>query len=341
MRRSKAQRGGEWKRPDPSVAIGFCFLVLLIALTNYDRSSAQVSGNAQKPASNQIQNGAPSESPTPAVRADLWTQFDANEALAEAKTLANFGPRPSGSDANKQIRKHIADRLSALAWQTTEQKFAEHAPDGQEIEFCNLSARFTRYQPSTKRILIGAHFDTPPASEYRDSGASDGAANSATLIEIARVLATDPKLAGNVELLFIDGDAPFRELNLADGLFGSRFYAQTLRVGGHAGDITAAIILENAGGPTLNYLPNSTQTVVDALKQGAKALGANIVPANRFLLADHVPFLQAGIPSATLLDADSPFLRTADDTADRLNADSLAKAGGLILYYISSNAATR
>ncbi|HYY27232.1 MAG TPA: M28 family peptidase, partial [Chthoniobacterales bacterium] len=311
------------------------------ALTNCDRSSAQVSGNAQKPASNQIQNGAPSESPTPAVRADLWTQFDANEALAEAKTLANFGPRPSGSDANKQIRKHIADRLSALAWQTTEQKFAEHAPDGQEIEFCNLSARFTRYQPSTKRILIGAHFDTPPASEYRDSGASDGAANSATLIEIARVLATDPKLAGNVELLFIDGDAPFRELNLADGLFGSRFYAQTLRVGGHAGDITAAIILENAGGPTLNYLPNSTQTVVDALKQGAKALGTNIVPANRFLLADHVPFLQAGIPSATLLDADSPFLRTADDTADRLNADSLAKAGGLILYYISSNAATR
>jgi glutaminyl-peptide cyclotransferase len=340
VRRSRVQRGRGWNRPYCSVATVFCFLVLLIALTNCDRSVAQVIGNAQKPLSNQIQNGALSVSPTPTL-ADIWTRFDANEALTEAKTLANFGPRPSGSDANRQIRKHIADRLSALGWQTTEQKFAEHAPDGQEIEFCNLSARFTRYQAPTKRILIGAHFDTPPASEFQDPGASDGAANTAVLIEIARILATDPKLAGNVELLFIDGDAPFRELNLADGLFGSRFYAQMLRVDGHVGDITAAIFLENAGGSKLNYLPNSTRTVVDALKQGANTLGTSIEPANRLLLADHVPFLQAGIPSATLLDADSPFLRTADDTADRLNADSLAKAGGLILYYITSNTSAR
>jgi glutaminyl-peptide cyclotransferase len=326
-----------------SVGSLFRFLVLLIALTNCNRSTAQVSVNSEKALSDQIQSGGSGQNPTPQPqdRGDIWTRFDANGAMAEAKALVNFGSRPSGSDANKQLRKQIADRLAALGWQITEQKFSQHAPDGQEVEFCNLSARFTRYQPSTKRILIGAHFDTPPASEFQDPGASDGAANTAVLVEIARVLATDPKVVANVELLFIDGDAPFQELNLADGLFGSRFYAQMLRVTEHTGDITAAILLENAGGPTLNYLPNSTQTVVEALNQASKALGIRIEPANRSMLADHVPFLQAGIPSATLLDADSPFLRTADDTADRLDKDSLAKVGRLILYYIASNTATR
>ena len=271
----------------------------------------------------------------------IWNAFDAGQALAEAKTITDFGPRPSGGDSNKQLRNHITDRLAALGWQTTEQHFAEHAPDGQEIEFCNLSARYTKSQPSTTRILIGAHFDTPPAQEFRDAGASDGAANTAVLIEIARVLATDPKLAADVELLFIDGDIPFRELNLNDGLFGSRFYAQMLHVSEHAGDIQAAVVVENAGGSNLNYLPNSTESVIDSFKQGAIALGVALEPANRSMLADHVPFAQAGIPSITLLDADSPILQTADDTADRLNGDSLAKTGRLILYFIASETATR
>jgi glutaminyl-peptide cyclotransferase len=341
VRRPKVQRHRWWNRVVCSVASPSRLLVLLIGLTNFNRSAAQVSRHVQNPFSDQFQSGAPSQSPTPPGQAEIWARFDANEALAEAKVLANFGPRPSGSDANEQSRKHIVDRLSALGWQSTEQKFAQQAPDGREIEFCNLSARFTGYQPSTRRILIGAHFDTPRASEFQDPGASDGAANTAVLIEMARVLATNPKLAGNVEFLFIDGDAPFRELNLADGLFGSRFYAQMLHANEHAGDIAAAILLENAGGSTLNYLPNSTQTVIETLQQSAKALGIKIMPANRLLLADHVPFLQAGIPSATLLDADSPNLKTADDTVDRLNADSLAMAGALILYYIATKTVTR
>jgi hypothetical protein len=59
------------------------------------------------------------------------------------------------------------------------------------------------------------------------------------------------------------------------------------------------------------------------------------------MLADHVPFAQAGIPSITLLDADAPFLETADDTVDRLSGDSLAKTGFLILYYLATETATR
>ena len=166
----------------------------------------------------------------PPRREKIWTNFDGRQALAEAKTLTDFGPRPSGSDANKQVRQHLVDRLTSLGWQTNEQRLTEQAPNGRAIEFCNLIARFSRYPASPQRILIGAHFDTPPTQEFRDPGASDGGANTAVLIELARTLALDPQLAGSVELLFLDGDAPFRELNLSDGLFGSRLYAQTLRL---------------------------------------------------------------------------------------------------------------
>jgi hypothetical protein len=49
-----------------------------------------------------------------------------------------------------------------------------------------------------------------------------------------------------------------------------------------------------------------------------------------------MPFLQAGIPSVALLDANSPVLNTADDTTERLNIDSLAKTGKTVLYFVAT-----
>jgi glutaminyl-peptide cyclotransferase len=297
--------------------------------------------DSQKPQPDPNQAGAPIQSGAAPPPEKIWTSFDGRQALAEAKVIADFGPRPSGSDANKQVRQHLIDRLTNLAWQTSEQRLAERTPDGRDIEFCNLIAQFSRSSPAPRQILIGAHFDTPPTQEFQNPGASDGGANTAVLLELARILALNPQLAANVELLFLDGDAPFRELNLSDGLFGSRFYAQMLRINRHAGDIRAAILLDNVGSGILNYLPNSDPGLAGAMKKAATFLGVKLEPANRPLLADHVPFAQAGIPSLALLNMDSPFLNTADDTADRLDGESLAKTGSLILYFVSAERATQ
>jgi glutaminyl-peptide cyclotransferase len=323
-----------------SVRGAACFFSLFIIASNCKPGDTATPADSQKAQADSNRSNAVL-SGTPSRREKIWTDFDGRQALAEAKTLTDFGPRPSGSDANKQVRQHLIDRLTSLGWQTRDQRLTEQAPDGHQIEFCNLIARFSGYPASSKRFLIGAHFDTPSTQEFRDPGASDGAANSAILIELARILALDPQLAAEVELLFLDGEAPFRELSLNDGLFGSRLYTQMLRINRGAGDIRAAILLDNAGGNTLNYLPNSDPTLAGALKKAATVLGVKLDPANRLLLADHVPFAQAGIPSIALLDADSPFLNTADDTADRLDGDSLAKTGTLILYLVASETVTQ
>jgi glutaminyl-peptide cyclotransferase len=330
------------RKPRAWSALGVVwFFGLFFIVSDCKPSDTATPAESQKP---QVDAKQPSDSvPTGATprKESIWADFDGRQVLLEAKTLTDFGPRPSGSDANRQARQHFIDRLTSLGWQTSDQRLTEQAPDGRQFEFCNLIARFSRYPASAKRFLIGAHFDTPPTQEFRDPGASDGAANSAVLIELARILASDPQLAGEVELLFLDGQAPFRELNLNDGLFGSRFYTQMLRINQRAGDIRAAIILDNIGNGALNFLPNSDPNLIGALKKAATVLGIKLDSANRSLLADHVPFGQAGIPSIALLNADSPFLHTADDTADRLDGNSLAKTGNLILYFIANESAIR
>jgi glutaminyl-peptide cyclotransferase len=330
------------KEPDVRIALGaIWFISQLLVVSSPGAGGALPPATPQKPPSELNQTNTPPSDGTATPLEKIWANFDGHQALAEAKALADFGPRPSGSDANKLVRQHLVERLNNLGWQTSEQSLTEHAPDGREIEFCNLIARFSRAPASPQRILIGAHFDTPPSQEFRDPGASDGGANTAVLLELARTLAFDPPLAGDIELLFLDGDAPFRELNLSDGLFGSRFYTQMLRINQHAGDIRAAILLDNIGGSTLNYLPNSDPALVAALRKAATVLGVKLEPANRSLLADHVPFAQAGIPSIALRDADSPFLNTADDTPDRLDTDSLTKTGNLILYFAATEKKTQ
>jgi peptidase M28-like protein len=310
--------------------------ILIMSLSGCKRTEMTANNGAEKRDADLILIQNPLK--TLPHREKFWNDFDGSKALAEANALVAYGPRPSGSEANVQTRSHLIERLKQLGWQTTEQRFTDHSPDDKQIEFCNLIARFSGAPVSSKRVLIGAHFDTMPTKEFNAIGATDGAANSAVLVELARVLASDPALAGQSELLFLDGDAPFRALNLSDGLFGSRFYVQMLRLHDRVENVRAAILLGNAGSGVLNFAPNGDNAVIAQLKAAAHIAGFNLEPANRLLLADQMPFLQAGIPSVALLEADSQILNTADDTSERLSADSLAKTGKMILYFLAITA---
>jgi glutaminyl-peptide cyclotransferase len=282
-------------------------------------------------------NSSASSSPLPPRPEKIWLDFDGEKALASTKAIADFGPRPAASESNAKTRKFLMDQLSGYGWQPLEQRFRENAPDGKVIEFCNVSARFSRFPLSTRHFVLGSHFDTVNTEVYQSISASDGAAGSAILLEIARVLATDPQLAARVELLFLDGNAPFRQLNSNDGLFGSRFYTQMLRISQHLSDIRSCLILENLGSAQfrLNYSLNSDKRLVAEIRAAAQFLGTQVEVANRSSMQDHVPFQLSGIPTLALLEADAPQLNTADDIASRLGSDSLARTGKVILYFLT------
>jgi Zn-dependent M28 family amino/carboxypeptidase len=271
---------------------------------------------------------------------EIWKKFDGARALETANALTRLGPRVAGTDALDRARQLVLGNLSQQGWNVVQQRFTAPAPDGKPVEFCNLIARLPR-GPALPGIVVSAYLDTSRTDEFRDVGATGGAANSAILVEVGRVLAMDPQLGSQVHLIFLDGHSPFHQLGLNDGLFGSRFYMQSLQANQNSIGIHAMISLGNVGGrdSPLNFAPNSDTALAESFRDGAKFLGIKLEPANRPFLTDHVPFQQAGIPALALLNADYPYVDTADDNPEQLDADSLRQTGSLLLYVLGSRTA--
>jgi glutaminyl-peptide cyclotransferase len=77
----------------------------------------------------------------------------------------------------------------------------------------------------------------------------------------------------------------------------------------------------------------STPWLADILWASAARLGR----ARHFLGTamavedDHAPFLRAGVPAVLLIDFDYPPWHTANDTLDKVSAQSLAVVGDVVL----------
>ena len=56
---------------------------------------------------------------------------------------------------------------------------------------------------------------------------------------------------------------------------------------------------------------------------------------DRELIDDHAPLNVAGIPTIDIIDFDYPWWHTADDTLDKISANSLQITGSVALYYLS------
>jgi hypothetical protein len=275
--------------------------------------------------------------PLPPRREAIWRDFNSERSMSSAQAILDFGNRIAGSDALDQVRGYLKSNLATAGWEVTEQPFTEQAPGGQQIRFASLIGRYQHVPPAKPLYLVAAHFDSLNLGFAVDPGATDGAANTAVLLEIAHTLSLDPRLAAHVELLFLDGHMPFHQITPNDGLFGSRFYTQMLQFNRNTDAASAVVVLEQIGGDgsPLGYAPNSDGGLIEQFRSAGQSLKINLESGKRPLLLDHVPFQNAGTPAIALLDLDEPYLNTADDSASHLNRDALAQAGQLVLYFLS------
>ena len=274
------------------------------------------------------------------VSPDLWKEFSGDKALIEVRTQVEFGPRPSGSSALEKARGHIINTLRGHGWETERQEFKETPVSGRgEIPFTNVIARFpaTSGQPAsrtTQRIIIGSHYDTKVMNEARFVGANDGGSSTGALLELARVLATAPALAEQLELVFFDGEEAILGFGSAelgpDGLVGSRYYARQLRP--RAQQYRFAIVWDMIGDKDLTItLPaDSPKHLAAALLTAAEQLGVrrNFGFFGQQILDDHVTIATiARIPAIDIIDFDFPPWHTSGDTLDKLSAASLETVG--------------
>ena len=258
-------------------------------------------------------------------------RFDSSRAWDHLRAVVAFGPRPAGSPAIDQTRQYIKTQLAQLKVHVTEQAWDDTTPAGR-VHMVNLIATIPGASPD--RIVIAGHFDTKRFREFRFVGANDGGSSTAFLIELARVL-KDRKNALTIELLFLDGEEAVGEWKAPDHTYGSRHYVQVAKQTGTLASLKAMLLVDMIGDRDLRIRRdlNSTRWLTDAIWSAARTQKLEDVFINDVteIEDDHLPFLEAGIPSVDIIDLEYDAWHTPMDTIDQLSARSLQSVGDVLL----------
>jgi len=271
----------------------------------------------------------------------IWSEFSGAKAVAHVQNLVDIGPRPPGSDAIVRTRAYIEEQLESSGWKVAEQAFTNQTPRGQ-IRFVNLIARFGAATKANDLFLLCSHYDTKIFATFRFVGANDGGSSTGLLLEFARVLAQQPRLAEKVELVFFDGEEAFENFSNTDGIYGSRHFAQELVKNGSAKSFRSGILFDMVGDRSLDITlpPNSPTNIARDIFASADALKFRnyFTYFDQDITDDHTPLNAIGIPVIDLIDFNYSPWHTADDTMDKLSARSLQIVGSVALYYLSEYA---
>jgi len=268
----------------------------------------------------------------------ICDEFFGEKAFAHVQRLVDFGPRPAGSKSVEKSREYIENELRRSGWQVTRQAFSDDTPRG-KIQFANLVAQFPGHGKAASRsFLLCSHYDTKIFDTIRFVGANDGGSSTGLLLELARVIGQHPDLARKIELVFFDGEEACEQFSETDGLYGSRYFARQLQSGG-AKQFRGGLLFDMVGDRSLGItLPNdSPADMARDIFAAAEALKLRnyFTYLGRELIDDHAPLNAIGIPTLDIIDFDFPWWHTADDTMDKISAQSLQTVGSVTLYYLS------
>jgi glutaminyl-peptide cyclotransferase len=260
------------------------------------------------------------------------------KALEFVKAQVSFGPRPPGSPQLQKCREYILRQLRGFGYQVEDDAFIAQTPYG-PIRMHNLIAR--KGSGGKGAIAFATHYDTKLMEGKNFVGANDGGSSTGLVMELARVLA-DSKDPFDYWFVFLDGEEAFVEWSTFDSTYGSRHLAHRWKNDGTALKIRALILLDMIGDRDLNisYDTNSTARLMDLVWKTAAGIGLQSIRSNMRgpVSDDHVPFLDVGIPCVDIIDfdygPDNSFWHTPQDTLDKISAQSMEKAGKLVLAMI-------
>lgn len=276
--------------------------------------------------------------------------FDGDVAMSLVRDQVAFGPRVPGTAGHAAQLDWMLDRLDSVSPDVTADTFQHVATSGDSLTLVNVQARF---RPElTRRILLLAHWDTRPTSdEEPDStlrslpvpGANDGASGTAVLLALAELLAETPPPVG-VDLLFVDGEdyGP----GVDDMLLGARHYAEGIPE--MSDRPVYGLLLDMVGDADASFPVegNSAQAanvVVQKVWRAAERLGyRDYFPTavGPRLTDDHIPLIQAGLPTANLIDftygPGNGYWHTQQDVPENVSAETLGMVGRVVTELVYS-----
>jgi len=260
------------------------------------------------------------------------TGFDSNRAWTDLERQVAFGPRPAGSAPLAACRQYIEAQLKAAGITFREQPFDAMTPGG-VIRMTNVVGTIPGKRP--ERIALATHYDTKRFAAFAFVGASDAASSTAAVLELARVL-KNRQNEFTIELLFLDGEeAVNTEWRDPDNTYGSKYYVRAAQQAGTLGGLKALILLDMVGDRDLDIRPdsNSARWLNAIVWSSAARLGytSTFVPEDFTVEDDHLPFVEAGVPSIDIIDLDYPQWHTAQDDLNHVSARSLQIVGDVVV----------
>jgi len=259
-------------------------------------------------------------------------QFEGDLAYQHMLAQTEIGPRPIGSTASWATRDYIIAELSKAGWSTESQEFIFKGVRGRNLIGRKIVG--SEAQLPKEVIIVGTHYDTRPAADFDPDparrrqwieGANDGASGVAVLLELARVLDTD-QLDRAVWLVFFDAED---RGYLAGWPFavGARHLAAQLTVNPHS-----VVVVDMVGDAEQNiyFERNSTKALNREIWAAAAELGYAdffIPEVRHFVIDDHIPFLERGIPAVDVIDFDYPYWHSIEDSLDKVAPESLERVG--------------
>jgi glutaminyl-peptide cyclotransferase len=258
--------------------------------------------------------------------------FDGKRAFAHVAKQVGFGPRPSGSAAIGRLQQYIQSELTSYGCKVDVDSFSADTPAGR-LPMKNIVAKIAGDKPGI--IILATHYDTKLLKDF--VGANDGGSSTAVMLELARLLCPKPG-ANQVWITFFDGEEAVKEWSDTDSRYGSRQMAAQMAMNGELAKTKALLLADIVGNYPLRFLRdgNSTPALTDLVWKTAAKLGYSSVFVDQEtpIEDDHLPFRKRGVPVVDVIDLieiQSTYWHTPQDTLDKVSARSLAITGHVFL----------
>lgn len=273
-----------------------------------------------------------------AIAPAAGAEFSGASAYEFTKRVVELGPRTPASPGMRRQQTIILNHLKPVGCEITEDDFTASTPLG-ALAMKNILCRFRG--TSGQAIVFTGHYDTKIMPEIRFVGANDAGSSTGFLMEMARVLAKQPR-KHDVYLVWLDGEEAIRQWSRTDGVYGSRHLAERWKRDGTLGRIRALVNVDMIGDRDLRLIRemNSTRWLREQIWQIGRELsfGKHFGDEEGHIEDDHVPFLRLGVPALDLIDFNygpgHEWWHSEDDTMDKLSPGSFEVVGKVLLEFL-------
>ena len=266
---------------------------------------------------------------------------DGDEMLADVAQQTRYQAGFAAPQAHQKTRDFLLAEMNLLAEDVKTQNWAHTGPDGKAYELTNIVGHFFT---SDRRVVVATHYDGSRGGATGSVSGLGDASGAAVLVELARGFG-DSNLPPDVgiDLVFLDGtgwangsSAPARDS------LGSAYFAD------HLGELyagrkpVAAIIVDDVCDRNLRILKEpSAVRDAPALVKSLFDTGEHVdgrIFEDRLgpeIEDDQAPLIQAGIPTALLVDTKFASFGAGGEGAAKCSARSMAAVGQTLLNYVT------